>query len=406
MRKWLQMLRRPFVINNRKEEDRGLNNDHGLKIVVNMMALGLVAIVVVGLWAWLVNEKYDFAAVLGLSMIVGFASLFTGAIFGFLFGIPRSLQRTDPVSTETGKERPYSNNTNLEQISDWLTKIIVGVSLTQLPAIQGHFHVLVSSVSNGFQKFMSASYAYPYSSGLIIFYSISGFLAVYIWAKVYFLEQLTFLEDRLNRRNIRDEIREVRKGNQKLEISRLGNMLTQFIRSRNRINSMESKYKALLDIAQPAPVKFIDDCQKERWGGQSVSGGYALSAAIRLPTRSDESNEDDYIITLTVKPVQPNTPLTGDVYFFLHDSFYEEYIKIVNPENNMAVHEFNSFEAFTVAAVLNNGAVKLELDLNSLPDIPEGYKYSSPLLSYEEVKNERDRLLEEGKKVISSEPSV
>ena len=38
-------------------------------------------------------------------------------------------------SSETGKAAEYRVNTNLEQISDWLTKILVGVGLVQLGAI-------------------------------------------------------------------------------------------------------------------------------------------------------------------------------------------------------------------------------------------------------------------------------
>src|ERR1043165_5817945 len=55
-----------------------------------------------------------------------------GALTGFLFGIPRVLQTPDPVSIQGGEKetRAVSQpiyrmqvNTNLEQISDWLTKI-------------------------------------------------------------------------------------------------------------------------------------------------------------------------------------------------------------------------------------------------------------------------------------------
>ena len=54
-------------------------------------------------------------------------ALAAGALTGFLFGIPRTLQRDEAPSGKT-----QAVNTNLEQISDWLTKILVGVGLTQL----------------------------------------------------------------------------------------------------------------------------------------------------------------------------------------------------------------------------------------------------------------------------------
>jgi predicted secreted protein len=59
--------------------------------------------------------------------------LLIGGLLGFLFGIPRTLQQEASQATEQNrKDRPqetnYAVNTNLDQISDWLTKILVGVS--------------------------------------------------------------------------------------------------------------------------------------------------------------------------------------------------------------------------------------------------------------------------------------
>jgi CheY-like chemotaxis protein len=54
------------------------------------------------------------------------------AIVGLIFGVPRS--RADYAATETER---YSSNSNLEQISDWLTKVLVGASLVELTKIPG-----------------------------------------------------------------------------------------------------------------------------------------------------------------------------------------------------------------------------------------------------------------------------
>src|SRR5438552_685547 len=62
-----------------------------------------------------------------------------GVVTGFLFGIPRVLQGTDSGAEATA-HTPYQQrvNTNLEQISDWLTKIIVGLGLVQLTKVPGY----------------------------------------------------------------------------------------------------------------------------------------------------------------------------------------------------------------------------------------------------------------------------
>jgi len=57
--------------------------------------------------------------------------------------VPRSLQEVPSANGQPG----YSGNTNLEQISDWLTKILVGVGLTQLREIPGQVQRLATQCS-------------------------------------------------------------------------------------------------------------------------------------------------------------------------------------------------------------------------------------------------------------------
>jgi hypothetical protein len=89
--------------------------------------LGLIGV----LWA---------TAAKGLGILVAGTFLLLGAIIGLLFGIPRALQQEKVIgdsagsgtsSAGSGTASGYRPNTNLEQISDWLTKILVGVGLTQ-----------------------------------------------------------------------------------------------------------------------------------------------------------------------------------------------------------------------------------------------------------------------------------
>jgi hypothetical protein len=89
---------------------------------------------------------------LGVLLGVTIAAVAVGGFLGFLFGIPRILQQartTTPAlpaaapavdqdaSTNNGSQpsnatrRFLASNTNLEEISDWLTKIIVGIGLVQ-----------------------------------------------------------------------------------------------------------------------------------------------------------------------------------------------------------------------------------------------------------------------------------
>jgi hypothetical protein len=87
-----------------------------------------------------------------IGLLASLASLVSGVLIGFLFGVPRSVAAPSVSHVETGaaaKPRAaaqpdapaqpdtnpvashalYKANTNLTQISDWLTKTIVGVGL-------------------------------------------------------------------------------------------------------------------------------------------------------------------------------------------------------------------------------------------------------------------------------------
>ncbi len=67
-------------------------------------------------------------SVFGTAVAIGASAYFAGGLVGFLFGIPR----TGQVPASSKRSAPYQANTNLEQVSDWLTKIIVGIGLVQV----------------------------------------------------------------------------------------------------------------------------------------------------------------------------------------------------------------------------------------------------------------------------------
>jgi hypothetical protein len=73
---------------------------------------------------------------LALNLSAGGAAGFSGGLLGFIFGVPKSL--ADGSQTAGGAPANASQtNTNLEQISDWLTKILVGAGLTSVTALPG-----------------------------------------------------------------------------------------------------------------------------------------------------------------------------------------------------------------------------------------------------------------------------
>jgi hypothetical protein len=62
--------------------------------------------------------------------VAGAATAF-GSMLGFLFGVPKASGPGDNDRRDSGDAQSYVPNTNLETISDWLTKVIVGAGLVQ-----------------------------------------------------------------------------------------------------------------------------------------------------------------------------------------------------------------------------------------------------------------------------------
>lgn len=127
-------------------------------------------------------------AVMSGLMLAG-ASGLVGAFLGFLFGIPRSKQAQAQLALEEGRSaREYLENTNLEQISDWLTKIIVGLTLVQFEQIKG-FVVGVGAV---FGKVFvatpattTADTAGAIAVAVILYFVIAGFLFAFLWTRIH-----------------------------------------------------------------------------------------------------------------------------------------------------------------------------------------------------------------------------
>jgi hypothetical protein len=116
------------------------------------------------------------------------ACLVSGMAVGFLFGIPRVDQgstgkpvqvsesarvgdKTASVSGTAGVEYSQRVNTNLEEISDWLTKIIVGLGLVELRQIPGYLHSMATLLAHC----LGAECSLTLASALIVWFAVLGF---------------------------------------------------------------------------------------------------------------------------------------------------------------------------------------------------------------------------------------
>ena len=105
-----------------------------------------------------------------VSVLWSSAFMALGWAVGFLFGVPR-------VATTGASTRV---NTNLEQISDWLTKIIIGVGLTQIQQLPRALRALAGYVSKDFGK----SGNDVFSLSMVLYFGTLGFLTGYLLTRL------------------------------------------------------------------------------------------------------------------------------------------------------------------------------------------------------------------------------
>lgn len=130
-----------------------------------------------------------FATAVGIAA----AAFLIGGVVGLLFGIPRTVQGSAP-STE---DREYEGNTNLEQVSDWLTKIIVGVGLVQIGRILPALTKLGENLKAPLGGQPSSA---TFGLTLTISYTLLGFLFFYLWSRTLFEMQLRQILSPLSRK--------------------------------------------------------------------------------------------------------------------------------------------------------------------------------------------------------------
>jgi hypothetical protein len=125
--------------------------------------------------------------VFGRLLFFSAAAFVIGLVTGFFFGIPKTLQRNSDQSSSSPDSAGLLSdqqitNTNLEQISDWLTKIVVGLGLVNFKNIPGYLDKLRVNFEVAFPG-VDKSIA-QCAVAVVIYASISGFISMYIYTRV------------------------------------------------------------------------------------------------------------------------------------------------------------------------------------------------------------------------------
>lgn len=154
-----------------------------------LILLGIIACVASN---FLVGASSDFT---GLLLLISLVTLLLGGLLGFLFGIPKLNKAYDPGENHN-KNTKYHPNTNLEEISDWLTKIIIGIGLTQLIRIPEYLRRLADNILSRVDcNQMNCDFAQPVLIAVILYSMIAGFIIGYFYTRLYLPNLLELMEE-------------------------------------------------------------------------------------------------------------------------------------------------------------------------------------------------------------------
>jgi hypothetical protein len=146
----------------------------------------LLGIVLTGLAIVCIATISVFQGGTATALLWALGSFFGGGFLGLLFSLPKA--------TENDKEAPKNalqQNTSLTQIADWLTKIIVGVSLVNAQTAYSYFVRWVKRLGAGLAGSGSSDAAQAFAAALIVTFFLIGLIGVYLLTRLWISAALT-----------------------------------------------------------------------------------------------------------------------------------------------------------------------------------------------------------------------
>jgi hypothetical protein len=186
------------------ERDSGLTSEKDLRLTNRALLPFLAAGVAIILLRYL---RLPGLEPLAVALMWAASCLISGVIIGFIFCIPRVVEadrkqngaNQGGVAQPDASARPGPNteaggrlqvNSNLVEISDWLTKIIVGLGLVNLKDIPGLVAGGAQVLAAGLAQAPTCKadvpcVHYAFAVALIVAFSILGFLMGYLYTRLF-----------------------------------------------------------------------------------------------------------------------------------------------------------------------------------------------------------------------------
>lgn len=343
-----------------------------------------------------------------IEIILGLSSFVVGILLGFIFGIPKSSVFNQP-EPETDSQNfnqsenlsensnlRYQPSTNLEQISDWLTKIIIGIGLVEFREILDLLVRIGEIVDSNMNE--SAPNIEILTISIILIFLVLGFISSYLWTRIYYggiqMNADKGINDSLLRMNKSIKHQNQKIANQKTEIEgyqKITDLLTKgdFVKSHNLTSKNELTEKDFEEIRNdenewPAELREkVENLRlmEEKW---ECDPGFDLfpdakmemngrKLVVKIISRPKYDSDSGLIISAEVINVRGEQPLSGLISFLFHPTYIDRVVK-VPVKNKKAEIGFYSGGSFTLVAIADMGKTMLSFNLANLPDAPDWFK--------------------------------
>ena len=208
------------------------DNMNAKKVAIWLSSVGIAAIGWVSIAVYSGATQGPHMQYLAVGILTSIAAALTGGLLGFLFGIPRYVSSGQlrfarpaptpppappnaaaptaapptpppPPATPPNAAAPdaaapndeataaFEPSSNLAEVSDWLTKVLLGAGLVQLTQLSDPAVSLINSVGAGLTVVIPPNGAAKVAAGSIMLaYSVWGFMVTYIATTIWYKKQL------------------------------------------------------------------------------------------------------------------------------------------------------------------------------------------------------------------------
>jgi Putative Ig domain len=157
---------------------------HGSSLLASL-GIGLPVSGVIWIFFYAFSTTGSHFTYLGVALLTSLAAFLIGSLAGFLFGIPRAV--SSGLLRQTSGSSPYSPSSNLAEVSDWLTKLLLGAGLVQLTHLGAPIASLIDHVGRGLYPPGGSGQAATVMAGAILFgYAAIGLLDGYVMTTTWY----------------------------------------------------------------------------------------------------------------------------------------------------------------------------------------------------------------------------